>query len=161
MVVSTFFATILVDKVGRLPLLLISSSLMALSLGALSFFASPDSDFNQWLPVVCVGSYIFAFSVGFGPLPWMMMGELFSPRAKYAGSALAACVSWFLAFVVTFFFPILANHLEEIPVILFSTGVCVGAFFFVICVVPETKAKSIEEIQQNLNTHRANIGGGF
>jgi MFS family permease len=151
MVVPTFCATILVDKIGRRPLLLISSALMALSLGTLYYIRTQHSHFiyQYWKPAVIVSIFIFAFNLGFGPLPWMMMGELFSASAKCATIALTATFSWFMALTVPYSTQLLLDiSYEKTTLALFAS--CVGAFFFVIFAVPETKGKSIAEIQREL-----------
>lgn len=73
-----------VDKTGRRVLLIISSVLMSLCFIGLSiFFFMKDTNKESvtnigWLPLVLIATYISAFSIGFGPIPWVVMGEIFS-----------------------------------------------------------------------------------
>jgi len=148
MVLSTMCATVLVDKAGRRPLLLLSASVMGLCLAALA--ASFATTTPPWLPVFSVAVYIVVFSLGFGPIPWMMVGELFSPAAKSTASAVAACCNWTLAFAVTKFFPTLVGVAGSAGAFAFFAVVCFVAVVFVAVLLPETKGKSLEVIQQQL-----------
>lgn len=79
---STFLATILIDRFGRKVLLYISSVAMILSLMVLGTFfylkEHTDTDVEPygWLPLVSFVAYVIGFSFGFGPIPWLMMGEI-------------------------------------------------------------------------------------
>lgn len=80
----TFITMAVVDKTGRRVLLITSSVLMCLCFIGLSiFFFMKDSNNDSvtnigWLPLVLIATYISAFSIGFGPIPWVVMGEIFS-----------------------------------------------------------------------------------
>ncbi|XP_059490948.1 facilitated trehalose transporter Tret1-like [Neocloeon triangulifer] len=157
MVLATLCATMMVDKAGRKPLLLLSAAAMAVCLAALSFsFAytvdagEEKPDWLNWLPVLSVAIYIVVFSIGFGPIPWMMMGELFSASAKSPASALVASFNWALAFAVTKGFQSLVAALGSAGAFAFFSGVCMVGCSFVVLIVPETKGRSIEQIQQQL-----------
>ncbi|XP_065348675.1 facilitated trehalose transporter Tret1-2 homolog [Cloeon dipterum] len=164
MVAATACSALLVDKAGRRPLLLLSAALMAACLAALavSFSYTPDltaedavrPDWLNWLPVLSVAVYIVAFSIGFGPIPWMMMGELFSDSAKSSASAVAASCNWGLAFAVTKSFQSLVDALGSTGAFAFFAAVCVAAIFFTLFVVPETKGKSSEQIQLELTRRK-------
>ena len=79
---STFVATILIDRLGRKILLYISSIFMSISLAGLStyFFikaSSPEAVATLgWIPLACFVVFVVSFSVGLGPVPWLMMGEI-------------------------------------------------------------------------------------
>ena len=99
-------AVVLVDRLGRKPLLSISGVLMSISIfGMGAFFylkENQDEDPEDslirmtesevkdiaWLPLACLIIYIVAFSIGFGPLPWAMNPELFPQEAKDKGSSI-------------------------------------------------------------------------
>lgn len=86
-VVSVFLSTLVVDRLGRRILLLMSSTAMFLTtliLGVYFYLKENGTDVSNigWLPLLCVCTFIFLFSLGFGPIPWMMMGEIFSPTVK-------------------------------------------------------------------------------
>lgn len=83
----TFVALLVVDECGRKLLLVVSGLLMAISHAGLGVFyliktQYPElmSTWHNWLPLSCITVYISAFSIGYGPLPWVIMGEIYSPE---------------------------------------------------------------------------------
>lgn len=88
---STFVATILIDRLGRKILLYMSSVGMTLTLASLgAFFFVRDVqavDLKElgygWIPLACLVIYVVAFSVGFGPVPWLMMGEILPGELRF------------------------------------------------------------------------------
>ncbi len=84
--VATCSSIFLVDKAGRKILLLISSAVMCVSLVVLGVFFRLQEDGKDeglgWLPLVCLMIFMVAFSIGYGPIPWMMMGELIPQKVK-------------------------------------------------------------------------------
>ncbi|XP_069690031.1 facilitated trehalose transporter Tret1-like isoform X2 [Periplaneta americana] len=155
-VVMSYAASAAVDRAGRRILLLVSASVMALCLALLGFyFCLEDAAGLGWLPLVCVTLFIIVFSLGFGPLPWMMMAELFAPRVKGNASSVAVCTNWTLVFLVTFSFGKLVAGLGEHTTFWIFAAICACATVFVWRLVPETKGKSLDEIQRLLSGERA------
>ncbi|XP_008480840.2 facilitated trehalose transporter Tret1-2 homolog [Diaphorina citri] len=156
-VIMTFFSSLLVDKAGRRPLLLISDICMAICIGALGYYfylLKLDEklvDGLGLLPVASLAIYIIVFSVGFGPIPGVMMGELFTPDVKGLALGVICILGSLIEFVVVKTF----DDVERA----FGTGVAFGTFavyciigtFFVYFVVPETKNKSLQQIQDELS----------
>ena len=104
----------------------------------------------SWLPVVALCLFIVAFSIGFGPLPFVVLGEMFSTDVKGLVGGLPLAVNWILAFVVTKTFTNLIDAIKIGPTFwLFSCFSLLGTFF-VFFMVPETKGKSLAEIQKML-----------
>jgi Na+/melibiose symporter-like transporter len=101
-VVATFVASLIVDRLGRRILLLASDAVMALCtllLGIYFFMKSNDKDSVSslsWLPIVSLCLFIVAFSIGFGPVPWLMIGELFASDVRTIAAPLAGTLNWFL-----------------------------------------------------------------
>ncbi|ROT83225.1 hypothetical protein C7M84_023587 [Penaeus vannamei] len=152
-VLATLLATILMDKAGRKLLLIVSASMMALSLTALGeFFYEKMEDETWavetlgWLPLASLIIFIAAFSIGYGPIPWLMMGELFPPNVKEAAAGLATMVNWTLSFSITLIFVPLQDAISDFGVYWLFAGVCVLNLIFSVTVVPETKGKTLEEI---------------
>lgn len=155
-VVMTYVATLLVDRAGRRILLLISSVVMCTCLAVLGLFfhlknGDPSSVSNiSWLPLLCVTLFIVTFSLGFGPLPWMMMSEIFSSSIKSAAAGIAVTLNWTLTFIVTKTFTDLVASIGQPGAFwLFASITGVGVLF-VFFRVPETKGKTIVEIQREL-----------
>lgn len=99
------------------------------------------------VPLVSIAVYITVFSLGFGPIPWIMLGELFSPKMKGLASSIAAAFNWILAFAVTKLFANMLNIFGSGFTFALFAGVCVLGTIFVFFLVPETKGKDMEEIQ--------------
>lgn len=152
-VLATFVASMIVDKVGRRVLLLISVSVMAFCkclLGIYFTMQQADADSVRelgWLPVVALCLYIVVFSLGFGPIPWLMVGELFAPDIKGIAGSAAGSFSWLFAFAVTKSFASLQTAIGAGPTFFLLAGFSVAGTVFVWFVVPETKGKSLADIQ--------------
>lgn len=102
-VVATAIATLTLDRLGRRLLLLVSDILMALCTFCLSIHFFMEENGNStggWLPIASLCIFIIAFSLGFGPVPWLMMGELFSSDVKGIAGSLTGTLNWFLGLFV-------------------------------------------------------------
>lgn len=158
-VLATYASTLLVDRAGRRILLLISDAIMALCLGSLGYYfylreSGKDVSNIGLLPLLSVVVFIIVFSIGFGPIPWMMTGELFSSQIKGVASGIAVGLNWFLTFVVTKSFQPLVNDIGSAGTFWIFSGICCAGTIFVALIVPETKGKSLEEIQKMLGGNR-------
>jgi len=156
-IVVTIVAIALVDKVGRRPLLLAGSAGMTVTLAvmALSFSqaqTAPDGSVTLpgvWGPIALVAANVFvvAFGVSWGPLVWVLLGEIFPNSIRGRALGLAAAAQWLANFVVTVTFPPLASFS-----LLFTYGLyalfAALSFVFVIARVPETKGMSLEEADE-------------
>ncbi|KAH8388864.1 hypothetical protein KR215_002730 [Drosophila sulfurigaster] len=160
-VVATFVSTLVVDKLGRRILLLASGIVMALSTTAIGvYFFLKDQDESQvenlgWLPVTSLCVFIIMFSIGFGPVPWLMMGELFATDIKGFAGSIAGTTNWVLAFIITKTFKNLTDGLGTGGTFWLFAGLTVVGIVFVFFIVPETKGKSLNEIQQELAGNRS------
>lgn len=170
-VIATFVATVIVDRAGRRILLLISDSVMALCTLVLGiYFYLQDQNKDNvanlgWLPILSLCVFIVSFSIGFGPAPWILVGELFAPDVKGLAASLNGTFNWLLgekrenllnlnyfilistAFVITKTFVDLVNALGTGGAFWLFSGLSVLGTIFVFFVVPETKGKSLSEIQ--------------
>jgi SP family facilitated glucose transporter-like MFS transporter 8 len=148
-VFAAFLSSTTVDRSGRRPLLFISSSVMTLSLIVIGTYFNV-ANASDWFPRICVFAFIGAFSLGVGPIPWVMAGEMFSVNVKWLGSSVAVCLYWTFRFVLQH---VLWNDLyalgEDVLCWAFAC-VCISALFFVYFLVPETKGRSLLEIQSIL-----------
>lgn len=153
MLLATFIATVLVDRAGRKVLLLVSATTMTITLLALgAFFYIQDSNDEMakkigWLPLTSLCIYIFAFSVGFAPVPWILASEVYSKEMSPIASPLSGALSWGLAFVLTVTFNSISEVIGLGQSFWIFAGVTALGIIFVIFVVPETKGKSMREIQ--------------
>lgn len=155
-VVAVFVSSLIVDKAGRRLLLLPSIITMAVTttlLGLYFYLKENGTDVSALgvIPVILVCVFIILFSLGFGPIPWMMMGELFAPDVKGIFGSLAGTFNWFLAFLITKNFEGLSAALGGGPTFWIFAGFCTVGIVFTFFFVPETKGKSLAEIQRMLN----------
>lgn len=154
-VIATYISTLLMDRAGRRLLLLISDSVMALLLFVMSIFYYYNDRYDMsaygFIPLASVALFIVVFSIGFGPIPWLMMGEIFPANIKGPASSLAASLNWIFAFTVTKMFGPMKEEFGMSTTFGCFTMVCVFGTVFVYLLVPETKGKSMEDIQRILN----------
>ncbi|XP_068206136.1 facilitated trehalose transporter Tret1-like [Palaemon carinicauda] len=149
-VVATAASSLLIDRAGRKILLTGSAIVMAISLVALGFFFYEkelgQADSLGWLPLVSLMIFITSFSIGYGPIPWVMMSELFPRAVAGEASSLSTSMNWSMAFICTLAFTPLKSVIYDYGVFWMFASVCVINAAFCILIVPETKGKSIEEI---------------
>ncbi|KAI3460328.1 hypothetical protein Pfo_016991 [Paulownia fortunei] len=154
-VIATAVATWLMDRTGRRILLIVSSSGMALSLllVAVSFFSkgfiSEDSTLYGILGIISVVGVvcmIISFSLGMGPIPWLIMSEILPIKIKGLAGSVATLFNWSISWVITMTAPLLLAWSSGGTFILY-TVMCIFTVAFVAIWVPETKGKTLEEIQ--------------
>ncbi|XP_049957189.1 facilitated trehalose transporter Tret1-like [Schistocerca serialis cubense] len=155
MLVESCFAPFLVDRVGRRRLLLFSSTGMCLALIPLGVFfvlsdAKQDVESIGWIPVTALIFYIIVYTPGYGCLPFTVSGEVFPPNVKIVAMPMAACVSWFMSFIVTRFYEDIALAVGNGGPFFVFAGCALLVTIYVYFVVPETKGKTLEEIQEML-----------
>ena len=142
-------ACLLMDAAGRRPLLLWASSVMAISAALLGVsFSLPASAGAAAHPLALVGTFVFvsAFSVGMGPIPWVLMGELFPPRVRGVAASASTAVSNIAAFVVTVSFGAMVRLMGMGLAFFFYAACCAGCWAFTFFALPETKGRSLEQI---------------
>jgi len=150
---STLLSAALLDKVGRRPLLAISavgSSLGMLLIGVFFFLKEhhPDTAATMgWLPLTSLLLYVFFNELGYGPIPWLLSGELIPLAVRTLGNGVAVTAYSLFAFVISLTFPLLTNLLSQ-----YTTFWLYAAFsllgLLLAWKLPETKGKSLEEIEE-------------
>jgi len=156
--IAACFGTIaVIDKIGRKPLLLIGSAGMAVTLFAMTYAFSHGSLDPQGnlvlskdlgtLAVVAANLYVIFFNFSWGPVMWVMLGEMFPNQIR--GSALAVCgfVQWFANFLISFSFPVMAAKLGLALSYSFYAVCAVISFFLVQKLVHETRGKELEQME--------------
>jgi MFS transporter, SP family, arabinose:H+ symporter len=145
------FATILgmslIDKLGRKTLLLIGSigTAGALSGVAVIFFIHRHQGLLVWFLMI----YILFFAISQGAVIWVYIAEVFPNRVRSKGQSLGSSAHWVGAAVITLVFPIIAEGSSGTPFAFFALMMMVQ-FFLVLFVFPETKGRSLEQIQTSL-----------
>ncbi|XP_071692081.1 sugar transporter ERD6-like 6 [Rutidosis leptorrhynchoides] len=154
-IIATAISTWLVDKTGRRILLIISSSGMTISLVlvAASFFIKGCIEDGSTLftvmvilSVVGVVGMIIGFSLGMGPIPWIIMSEILPVIIKGLAGSIATLANWFICWVVTLTAPLLLTWSSGGTFTIYMLMSAV-ALVFSARLVPETKGKTLEEIQ--------------
>lgn len=146
---------ILADYCGRRMLLMISTfgtTCSAAMIETYFYFRHIHAETAdlEWLPAIDMILYMIMYSIGFGSIPYTMLGELFPMSVKTLGNVIAMTTCNSSCFIVTKWYPIVAN----------SFGIHVASWFFSVCSFAavvfsyayETKGKSLERIQEELNT---------
>ena len=159
-ILTTLIAIALIDKVGRKPLLLVGSTGMAVTLGtmALIFGTAPLVDGKPDLgdvagPVALVAANLFvvAFGMSWGPVVWVLLGEMFPNRIRAAALGIAAAGQWTANWLITVTFPALR---EVLGVAYGFYALCaVLSFLFVWRWVEETKGKHLEDMHREAGHH--------
>lgn len=154
-VIVTAIGAALVDRAGRKPLLLISGTGLVLGciVTALSFFLKVHDLAADAVPILAVTGillYIAAFSAGMGAVPWVVMSEIFPINIKGVAGGFATLVNWFGAWAVSYTFNYLMSWSSYGTFLLYA-GINAAGMVFVITVVPETKGRSLEQIQAAIN----------
>ncbi|XP_076261729.1 facilitated trehalose transporter Tret1-like isoform X1 [Rhynchophorus ferrugineus] len=154
--VSTFIAALLIDKLGRKILLYISAVSMVVSLGILGayFFvkdvSKTDVTFLGYLPLISFVVYVLGFSLGFGPIPWLMMGEILPAKIRGPAASVATAFNWTCTFIVTKIFLLLAEVIGFHFTFWIFGGIVFLALLFTIFFVPETRGQSLADIERKL-----------
>ncbi|MFE7503994.1 sugar porter family MFS transporter [Promicromonospora sp. NPDC057488] len=154
-VAVTFIAIALIDKVGRRPLLLIGSAGMTVSLGlmALAFTQATGSGEDislsgPWgiIALICANAFVVFFGASWGPLVWVLLGEMFPNRIRAAALGVAAAMQWIANFAITLTFPpLLSAFGASVPYLMYAAFAALS-FFFVFTKVPETKGVELEDM---------------
>lgn len=154
-------ALLLVDKIGRKPLLVIGSVGMSITLALVvvaftsgSLVADPVtgaktlelSDAMGMLALIAANAYVVFFNASWGPVMWVMLGEMFPNQIRGLGLAVAGLAQWGANFLVTLTFPILLGSAGlAFAYSLYTIGAVIS-IFFVVKYVYETKGKELEEM---------------
>jgi facilitated trehalose transporter len=153
-IIPGLLATVAVDRYGRRILLLLSEALMVLGLAALGAFFNvkehkPEVADGQlgWLPLVALVVFMIGYSGGLGPITYTVVPEILPQRVRGLVSSVATSARWGMAFLVTRFFYNLQSAIGDDGGYWFFAGICALGFFYIFFFIPETKGKTLEEIQ--------------
>lgn len=155
-IAAVFAALLLIDRIGRKPLLLIGSAGMAATLGAMTWaFSGAGTDaagnlaLNEsagWIALVAANLYVIFFNFSWGPVMWVMLGEMFPNQMRGSALAVAGLAQWGANYAVVQTFPGMASGLGLAPTYLFYTVSAAISFVLVQKFIVETKGKELEEM---------------
>ena len=104
-------------------------------------------DSLAFLPITTTITFTAAFSIGFGPLPWVINSEIFPKEVKGLASSICAMFNWFCAFLIVYFYPLAEKALNKYVCYFFFAAVCLGGGVFIHLAVPETRGKTEEDMR--------------
>lgn len=162
---ATFVCSVFSDKIGRRSSMAVSLITSSIVIGAISLFLyisteHPEIDISgcQWVPLAGMMVYVVTYSAGLGIVPTLMLGELFSASIKGKGLAVLTIVLSVSVSVITKLFQVMEVHVGMYaPFAMFSVS-CFVNTFFTYYFVPETKGKTLEEIQLDLKGNESRRG---
>ncbi|KAJ0173436.1 hypothetical protein K1T71_010585 [Dendrolimus kikuchii] len=154
-VVSTFVAVVLIDLIGRKILLYISSGSMIASFVTLVSYVhihdgTSDNTSVGWLPEACILLHMAGFSLGFGSIPWLMLGEILPLKIRVTATSFIVAIDLTLTYFAGTIFRNLINSDTVHTALLVLVVIRILEILFVKFCVPETRGKSLEEIEMNL-----------
>ncbi|GBM45939.1 Facilitated trehalose transporter Tret1 [Araneus ventricosus] len=150
---STFLTAQTMDIIGRKISLYISGFVTCISLNAMSVYLLLSArepslkDTYGWIPLVCLIVYIAGFSVGLGPIPWLMMSEMSPIRVRGLVCGLGTAFSWTFVFIITKSFLQMEAAVGDFGAYWIYSVFCLLTCFFTLIFLPETKGKTLEEIE--------------
>ncbi|XP_047334966.1 sugar transporter ERD6-like 6 [Impatiens glandulifera] len=156
-VIATGVTTWLVDRAGRRLLLIISSCIMTISLFVVAFafyiedFVAPDSELHYRmgiLSLVGLVAFVIAFSLGVGAIPWIIMSEILPVNIKGLAGSIATLLNWMTSWAITMTANLLLAWSNGGTFTIYGV-VAAFTIVFVVLWVPETKGRTLEEIQSS------------
>ncbi|MBV8193584.1 MAG: sugar porter family MFS transporter, partial [Alphaproteobacteria bacterium] len=149
---TTIVAMFLIDRIGRRRLLVLGFAGTAATMFIIALAVVNASLVPSWLVIVMLLLYIASFAISVGPLPHVMMSEIFPLHVRGPGMSMASISNWGFNFVVVFAFPVmLAGPGLAFTFTVFAV-ICVGGIVFTLLRVPETTGHSLEAIEKHLNS---------
>ena len=157
-IVAVIVAIVLVDRVGRKPLLLIGSIGMTITLALLVYaFSNGTVNLNGdlalsnsigLLALISANAYVVFFNSSWGPIMWVMLGEMFPNQIRGSGLAVSGLAQWISNFAITLSFPVLLNSTGLSSAYSFYTICAFISIFFVFRYVKETKGIELEQMTE-------------
>lgn len=146
--VFTLLAMLLVDKLGRKPLMLIGAlALAVLYILVVNMLAAGSANVS-WFLLAAIGTYAMTLA----PVTWVLIAEIFPNRIRTAATSVAVISLWLAYFILVFTFPILFNRLKDTTFYIYA-AICLLGLLFVWLNVKETKGKTLEELEGVMMGH--------
>ena len=152
-VIGTAVACMVMDHFGRRWMLVVASFGMAASCLVFGICykiteaLQPLDSGLGWLSLTCLVVYMLAFSLGWGPVPGLLISEIFPARGRGMSTSIACITNWSFGFVITKSFASLQATLGMYGAFWLFGACCLVAVVYVVRCVPETKGKSLEDIE--------------
>ena len=147
--IFTFVAILLIDKLGRKPLLIggVIGMIVSLTSIAIAFYLKK---YEGYLILFLILTYIASFSASVGPVGWVLLSEIFPNKLRSKAMSISIVSLWLANFLLILVFPVILNRFGGATAFLFFDTMCVLLLLFTIFRIPETKGKSLEELEKIL-----------
>ncbi|HEX8104256.1 MAG TPA: MFS transporter, partial [Solirubrobacteraceae bacterium] len=150
--IATVAALSFIDRIGRRPLLVVSLAGMVVSLAAIGLaFEVLDGDAQSWVALLCLVTYVASFAIGLGPVFWLLISEIYPLRARSAAISLAGAANWIANFAVGLTYLLLVDALGRSGAFWLYGVLGLASIGFVLRYVPETRGRSLEAIEAELD----------
>jgi sugar porter (SP) family MFS transporter len=146
--VFTLVAMFTVDKWGRKKLMVVGS--LGLAINYILLGSAYHLELQGIAVLILVLTAIAIYAMSLAPIVWVILSEIFPNRIRGAAMALATFALWIACFILTYTFPLLNASLGASGTFWVYAGVCLISFVFILIKLPETKGKSLEEIEKEL-----------
>lgn len=144
----TLLAMMLVDRVGRKPLMLLGAVGLAILYLIVVIMLGNKSPQVSWFLLAAIGTYAMSLA----PVTWVLISEIFPNKVRGAATSIAVVSLWMAYFILTFTFPILYKHLQDHTFYIYA-GICMLGALFIVLKVRETKGKTLEELEEVIVGH--------
>jgi len=148
-IISTIVAILYVDRLGRKLMLMIGSAGMAIFLALIGIFFFAGMTKGYWVVISILG-YVSFFGISLGPLTFVVVAEIFPNRVRAKAISTAILCLWVSTFLVSLLFPALLKFFGGASTFWLFAFLSILAFLFIWRAVPETKGKTLEEIEKIL-----------
>jgi MFS transporter, SP family, arabinose:H+ symporter len=154
--IFTFVAISLIDRLGRKPLLIggVTGMIVSLSAIAIAFYLKR---YEGYLILFLILTYIASFSASLGPVTWVLVSEIFPNKLRSKAMSVAIVSLWTANFLLILVFPVILNRFGGATAFFIFDMMCIILLLFTIFRVPETRGKSLEELEQVLIKKRHEI----
>jgi MFS transporter, SP family, galactose:H+ symporter len=155
-VIMTIVAMWLIDRVGRRPLLLVGIAGMTVCLGILgaAFRMTAETSTVAWVAVITLMAYVAFFAISLGPIFWLLIAEIYPLQIRGLAEGTAAGSNWIFNLVVSMTFLSLVQIMGPSWTFWLYGVLAIAAFIFSYYLVPETKGRTLEEIEQGWRSRR-------
>jgi len=151
--VFVFVALFTVDRLGRKPLMLFGAAGLAVIYVAIGYcyqLKGAGTPVSPYVFLALVLAAIGTYSMSLAPVVWVLISEIFPNRIRGTAMSIAVSFLWIACFILTYTFPILKTLLGVSVTFWIYAGICATGFVFLLLRLPETKGKSLEQIEREL-----------
>ncbi len=148
-VLMTIVSMWLIDRIGRRPLLLTGIAGMVVTLGVLgwAFHSASPTGALSWIAVISIMVYVASFAISLGPIFWLLISEIYPLKVRSSTEGVAATFNWGSNLLVSLTFLTLLQQIGATRTFWLYGLFAVGAWLFSYYLVPETKGRTLEEIE--------------